>query len=479
MHSFKLSGLLSSRPVIVLRTIGRAFRRTRPLSAASRLPQELVLQIFEHYMHTLPMLPEAPHFSYVGPMKEVISPGESAFWQYHHLLPDQLNHSKCSTKEALSSLHTVILVSRSWYLAGTEYLYRHPILLSYRHIRAFSRVLSKYPNVRLARHISVFFQHDWKHKPEYLLSILNNLESLESLVVFHDGHQAQYCPINPQFSCTHDFFSRLRKLTLCGGYYSSYGIKLPFPNLEHLCLKDVSLLGDAFFECELPRLHTLQLVGVVYRDAHSTFKAISLLPSLRVLELYLVYSYQLASFWQLNDIFFESLQELTIGVLDTCSRTLGTWRLPSNLIRMTLLVNLLPKGEDGKVVGKGSLQDISRFLQHNADRLTRKSFIQLRIVSQFNFCDVGDDPMKAGHADANAFLDGDTPELKQIRAQYYRMIVTAVRCRIPIEPVWYNLAGYVNAMLARACMSDEEIRDVQQRRELPTLKTSLFQDVAS
>lgn len=450
MRSSFLTSLRYTRAAIVLRTIGRSFRRKRPLSAASRLPQEIVGLIFEYYLPSVTVLPMASPFDYSGPLCWTASEGEDFISLDVQRSYEQLVRYKDAVREALSSLHSATSVCRSWYLAGTEYLYRHPILMSYRQTRALDRVLTKHPNAQLARDLIVFLQEDHYYKSERLLSILNNSDSLDTLVVIHDINEFTLSTFDYRFDTKHSFSSRLRKLTIHGGSWACE-MKLPLPALEHLCLQNtwLSLLGEEIFEGDLPRLHTLQLVDVYFGCAKVLLTSLSKLRSLRVLELFLVKPKTLQDFFMVNDISLPQLQHLTVGILDSSIAPLGSWRFPPNLITMTLLVNVLPRRETGEVICDGPMGAINNFILFNTDQMVPgKSFKKLLLVNQLDFNNTANDPVSEAVADHKKFLKGEEEQFKKARNQYFQLLRVTHSCRIPLVPIWCDLAAFVNDKLA-------------------------------
>lgn len=264
-----------------------------PSSAASRLPQEILVVIFRElsltmYEWAFSYASEYPTFSH---NKNIVTEPD----------PSQ------------SALAYAILTCRTWRSIATDVLYARPFLISFQRIRLFRRTLVRSPALTsLIRQVYVLDQGPLRPPSQHLplnwktvqrakrsaraelLATLAECRSVECLYLTNrDRESDSILPLDPIFVQQSAIGTRLRSLSL-------YGTALPFlpnehdflpdaislPVLETLCFREVHFKPDYNLPA-LPKLHTLQIAQSTRLKHVSPLQIdIQRFPSLRSLGLY-------------------------------------------------------------------------------------------------------------------------------------------------------------------------------------------------
>ncbi|KAJ3491511.1 hypothetical protein NLI96_g648 [Meripilus lineatus] len=292
-----------------------------------------------------------------------------------------------TTQESRRALVNCLLTCSDWYYMVVEFLYQEPQISHKRQLRRFTLSVEQYPHLSSrvkALSLSVFafpkFPHDLfgvaargrERCRGYISRIFAACSSITRVDFAFDVLLGN--AIGKYLQCAYSSPTiRLRQLTLRGGTFHGPISNLYLPNLEVLCLSQHFNFGE-FILPSLPRLHTLQIVGVytvspyVLEEAH--------LPSLRLLQLfsgtYDAPVFDLDNFPKFSTLeriellgteevmffppvqaaaVFQTIKGLVLGPLGADTEWLPSWRIPRKLESLVVFLEFSDeKGVSDKVL---------------------------------------------------------------------------------------------------------------------------------
>lgn len=343
------------------------------------------------------------------------------------------------------TLHSVCLLSRSWYSVGTEFLYADPVLRTAREVRLFRRTIESSgvlaPSVKnLTLRIAfeapcvpdtpqAFWCLRKRNDPPatergcletiitHLPRVLDLCESLESLSVSLRStsiptiEKIQLPNVGPMSTRT-----RLRELNIFGNSLEGALANFAFPNLEVLSIQNFCFSEPSNLPC-LPKLHTLRIhrpMGRAQWDPNSIDSHIlqQKFPSLRVFEINkpasfgpcinnrlfsdlrnlekLVYieTTELRKFDWGDCPALDTVKHLVLGAVGYMEERFLSWCLPHSVEDLTLFVAIEPRFIFEPSMRSVPVRNVLRWIKYNQanSKLGSGSLRRLEI----NICDCRD-----------------------------------------------------------------------------------------
>ena len=264
-------------------------QRVTRLSPAQQLPDEIILEIMGHLIPVT-----APRRSSISSS----SPERAAAAVTQTLIRHQV------------FLLRACRTCRSWYAAGSEVLYRSPLLANPHKMELFERTLMNSPS--LARFVKAIYapirvegtaadlfgwvvgRRSLSAQREDLSTVLSNCSSLRALTIRHSvrAGMVSRVPVKEVLKSNRRLSGQLESLSLHGSTHETSSAPqycvLPtlsdmlLPHLQVLCLRGIYVLPSLHLPV-LPQLHTMHLVGNHY-FGHGPYFFAESLPALRSLE---------------------------------------------------------------------------------------------------------------------------------------------------------------------------------------------------